>query len=397
MRENAKPDAINEATAKLSQEEKRRIAEQAVKVDQRSNYTVNNGIVEPLHTVAPYSVAVTAAELCNMNISPIEWRLEKILPVGVVAMLSAKPKMYKSFLALGMCLSICQGKPYLGYKSKKCGCLYFDLESGHRRPKSRLEMMLQGDEAPANLYMITRDDLPDNKLPKLHEDFEPMLFNELDAHPDIGVVVIDVFTKIRKRKKASDDSYERDYADLDSLVRIAEQNNITIMLIHHNTKGEKSDVFDNALGSAGIMGALDVAWNINRQRHQKDADLYITGRDLEEQQLTMYFDDQRTFRWYLLGTKEEIEAKRLRDEYYDSNISRAIKQGIREHFGSYSAIPSEIIAYGDKHNLPIAETPQQVGTFINTYIENGIFEEDGISIIPPKTSKRRQYLFAKKQ
>ena len=382
MRENAKPDAINEATAKLTQEEKRRIAEQAVKVDQRSSYTVDDGDPDK----RPYVKAISAADLYDQELPPVEWLLEDILPVGAVAMLSSKPKMFKSYMALGMCVAICQGKPYLGYKSKKCDCLYFDLESEWRRPKERLKQIMHGKRPPRELYLITRKELP--KLPKLHEDFEPLLARQLDIHKDVGFVVIDVFTKIRKKKRQSDDSYDRDYEDIDALTRIATEYNITILLIHHNTKGKHDDPFDNAIGSAGIMGALDVAWSIDRERGKQDAYLNIAGRDLEEQQLTMYFD-KGDMMWQRCISSDERLAQLERKAYERTNIRQTI-EALTRWSVTWQGKPRDFINASYKTNTAIADDAKQLGMDLKKY--EHLLREDGFTF--EKISK--EYKFTNK-
>lgn len=45
---------------------------------------------------------------------PIDWLVDKILPVGL-SILGAPSKYYKSYMALGLCVAICQGAKFLGY------------------------------------------------------------------------------------------------------------------------------------------------------------------------------------------------------------------------------------------------------------------------------------------
>lgn len=57
---------------------------------------------------------------------PIDWLVDKILPVGL-SILGAPSKYYKSYMALGLCVAICQGAKFLGFDCTKHDCLYFDL------------------------------------------------------------------------------------------------------------------------------------------------------------------------------------------------------------------------------------------------------------------------------
>ena len=118
-----------------------------------------NGKIVPKKEFKPIR-AVTAAELDKMDIPPIEWIVEKILPVGL-SMIGAPSKYYKSYMALGLCVAICNGGKFLGFDCNKHACLYFDLESTRRRPKSRLNQIIGAfKDKPDNLHIITGTDNP---------------------------------------------------------------------------------------------------------------------------------------------------------------------------------------------------------------------------------------------
>ena len=92
-----------------------------------------------------------------MDIPPIEWLVDKILPVGL-SMIGAPSKYYKSYMALGLCIAVCNGEKFLGFDSAKHSCLYLDLESTKRRPRNRLKQILKENDYPENLYVITGTD-----------------------------------------------------------------------------------------------------------------------------------------------------------------------------------------------------------------------------------------------
>ena len=62
------------------------------------------------------------------------------LPILVegTCILSAKPKLGKSWLALALCLAVANGEDFLGYKTKKCSSLYLDLETSEALQQKRL-------------------------------------------------------------------------------------------------------------------------------------------------------------------------------------------------------------------------------------------------------------------
>ena len=68
-------------------------------------------------------VTISAAELQKKNIPPIRFIVDGLLPAGL-NILASPPKYGKSWLVLGLCLSVSIGTRFLGYKTNPCGCLY---------------------------------------------------------------------------------------------------------------------------------------------------------------------------------------------------------------------------------------------------------------------------------
>ena len=137
--------------------------------------------------------SITAAELDALEIQPIDWLVKDILPVGL-SILGAPSKYYKSYMALGLCVAICQGTTFLGFDCTKHDCLYFDLESTKRRPKNRLDQILgAGSKKPNNLHIITGEDNPG----RIGEGFEAQVEYQMHKYPGIKLIVIDVLQLIR--------------------------------------------------------------------------------------------------------------------------------------------------------------------------------------------------------
>jgi RecA-family ATPase len=82
---------------------------------------------------------ITAAELEEMAFAPVRWAVPDILPEGLT-LFAGKQKLGKSWLALGLCVSVASGRVALGTRSVEKGdVLYLDLEGNRRRIKSRLK------------------------------------------------------------------------------------------------------------------------------------------------------------------------------------------------------------------------------------------------------------------
>ncbi len=357
----------------------------------KSGVVCDDGKARPLKEFKPIR-AVTAAELDEMDIPAIEWIVEKILPVGL-SMIGAPSKYYKSYMALGLCVAICTAEKFLSFESTKSGCLYLDLESTKRRPKERLNQ-ISGvfSHKPDNLYIITGDD----EVGRIGDGFEQQIEHQLKEHPDIKLIIVDVFQMIRQPAKRNQSGYDRDYDDFKVLKRIADSHNIGLMLIHHTRKmKDPSDVFNELSGSVGVMGALDCAWVISKDdRYSDEATLFITGRDMESQKLKIKFN-KNLMQWEYVGTAEDIEAQRLHFEYEQSPVVETIKKLVKQNGGHWEGSASDIKDASKYFGWEIYDSHQKIGGLVRKY--EALLYFDGIEFkdLGQKGKTRtRTYLFS---
>ena len=332
--------------------------------------------------------SITAKDLQALDIPPLEFIVENFLPLGL-AVLGAPPKSFKSYMCLDMCLCICRGFDFLGFKTKRSACLYMDLESTRRRPKNRLNQILKDAEAPDNLYIAV-------KASPMGKGFEEQLRQEIEKHPDIKIVVVDVFKKVRQGAKKGIDPYERDYEDYGAMKSLADSLGIAIILVTHTTKMKHpDDPFNELTGSAGVMGSIDVAMIIKKEsREDETAKLYITGRDLEEQCYEIQFSKQ-DFRWNKLGTHKDMEQLRLEYEYRNSPVVGTIKKLVEQNGGKWSGTASEIVSASKYFKgLQIHEDVRKVGLEINKYAQ-WLDKWDFIEFHKTNTRKTNEYQFVK--
>ena len=356
---------------------------------QQTPVVCDNGKARPMKREFQPIQAITAAELDKMELPPVEWLVDNILTVGLAA-LGAPPKSYKSFMALDLCTAICTGTTFLGFKTHQHACLYFDLESTKGRPKNRLNLILgKGTPKPDNLYIITGDDEPG----RIGDGFETQVEYQLQQHPDIKFIVVDVFQKIRIPKRGQNGGYDVDYEELGALKSIIDKHGVGLLLIHHSKKArDLSDPFNNFSGSTAIMGSLDCAWVIEKdKRSDNEATLHITGRDLAGEDYTVRFN-QQAYKWEMVGTAEDVEEQRLRDEYDQSPIVETIKRLLNQGNGHWKGTVTDVInACGILLDYEVTETPQQVGVMLNKW--DIFFQLDGINHDVKITNKYRNHTF----
>lgn len=306
---------------------------------------------------------ITAKELQGLDIPPLEFVVENFLPLGLM-LLGAPPKSFKSYMCLDMALCICQGFDFLGFKTHKHGVLYLDLESTKRRPKNRMEQILKGREAPENLYIATEAEI-------LGKGFEEQLISAVNEHPDIKVVIVDVFKKIRPAATKNKDQYERDYEDYGMVKAIADKLGIVIVLVTHTTKMKhEDDPFNELTGSSGTLGSIDVAIVIKKEKRGDEvAKLYITGRDLEEQRYEMKFNKSE-YRWNMQGKHRDMEQLRKELAYKTNPVIGTIKKLVEQNNGKWSGTVSDIIKASKYfEGCYISDESRQVGRTINEYAQ----------------------------
>ena len=359
--------------------------------------TVNGVIVPKEERSESIARPISAKELLAMDIPELEWLVEGMLPKGVVGYVVAPPKSYKSYMCLDIGISICNGDRFFMKKTNKTEVLYFDLESTKRRPRDRLKQILGDAPCPDGFYFFTDDDFPKlNDKPLLGGKFEEIVAQSLADHPDIGLVVVDVFQKIRRKQDKSQNAYEFDYEDMGIIKGLASQYNVTILLVHHTRKMRDSgDSFNNISGSTAILGASDFVWMIDKEKRTDDhATLCITGRDIESAELRIRFNKD-TFHWEYEGTPEEVLEMERRKAYGSNAVVLAIKK-LLSIDDEWSGTARELKKASHYLGKAIYDDVTVIGKTINEY--GDLLHEDGIQFTREKSNdakRERIYVFTR--
>lgn len=287
--------------------------------------------------------------------------------------LSAKPKLGKSWLALGMCLAVANGTDFLGYKTRKCSTLYLDLETSEVLQQKRLKKALKGNKVPGNFYLETETNT-------LNEGFVDQIEAYLKEDPDIGVVVIDVFQIIRTPAKGIKESeYEHAYRDITPLNELAQKYHISIILVCHDRKAvDPDDPFSNILGSTGLQGAATQMIVMFRKKKDDPIHISVKGKTIDGlPELNAKLDKAE---WSLVDIEVAADREKLQriTEYKESDIRAGIVAIVEHNLlwkGRCSTIINDAVQYG----VGISESPKEVGGFIHKY--QGLFlKEDNIKI-----------------
>lgn len=333
--------------------------------------------------------SIAASDLQTAKIDPPEWLIPDVLPQGL-AILCASSKVGKSWMAMQMCLAISRGKEFLDYASNQAGCLYLALEDGIFRLKDRLNKVLDGGKAPSNFYLsIKANGLDGGLIKQLDEEFE--------EHPDIKLIIIDTLQKVRGSAKKDEIAYATDYRELGALKEYADNKRICIFLIHHLRKmADENDVFNMISGSNGIMGVCDTIFIIYKKKRQdENAVLFMTGRDIRQQDVVVHFDETK-YRWEMVGMAEEEERKRKKREYENNPIVKTVKDLLKQYPMGWKGTATDLIkAVYDVTGSPCIYSTAALGKEI-TNIETQLYY-DGIEHSMKRSGSSRVHCFGKRQ
>ena len=244
---------------------------------------VRPGETAPVEAVPPRPrTAWTADELMAENFPAARWAVPGLIAEGV-NLLAGPPKVGKSWLSLGLALSVAAGADALGSIPVQAGSvLYLALEDTPRRLQSRMGKILDGRPGPRGLTLATT-------CPPLPEGGTAAIANWLDRNPAARLVVVDVFAKVRGRPPMGVSAYDSDYAAIGHTKGLADKYGVAVVLVHHVRKAGAEDFLEAVSGTNGLAGAADATLVLRRPRGDADGILYVTGRDVDEAEHALRF------------------------------------------------------------------------------------------------------------
>ena len=287
--------------------------------------------------------------------------------------LSAKPKLGKSWLALSMCLAVANGEDFLGYHTQKCSTLYLDLETSETLQQKRLRKALHGEPVPNNFYL-------DTETNSIDHGFVEQIRAYLDEDPDIGIVVIDVFQIIRTATKGNKETeYEHAYRDITPLNELAQEKHIAIVLVCHDRKAvDPDDPFSNILGSTGLQGAATQMIVMFRKRKEDPIHISIKGKTIDGlPELDVTLEDAK---WEITNKikSDDMEIAELYEQYHGSDIRNGVL-AVTEMTGFWEGRCSELVESAASYGVIVEESVRSIGGFLHKHIAR-FRKYDGIKI-----------------
>ncbi|SFN61565.1 AAA domain-containing protein [Pseudobutyrivibrio sp. UC1225] len=254
------------------------------------------GIEEDSRTRLAGLEVMSMTELYDSSFPPRVPIIDGLLNCGTYLFVGA-PKVGKSFFMAQLAFHVATGTPLWEYPTRQGSVLYLALEDDYARLQQRLSMMF-GDEETDKLFLATR-------AATIKEGLDNQIEAFVREYPDARLIIVDTLQKVREVGEEKY-SYANDYENITKFKEFSDKNGLCILIVHHTRKLESSDSFEMISGTNGLLGAADGAFFLyKKKRTDNEAILDITGRDQQDQQLTLE-RDLETCIWKLTKAENEI-------------------------------------------------------------------------------------------
>ena len=337
--------------------------------------------IEEVKKGLPKLTAISAYDLQQKEFDERYYAVQGMIPEGETV-IAAPPKTGKSWLMLDMCLKVAEGKTFLGFETNKSDTLYLALEDGDNFEQERLNIVLDGKEAPKNFHFVFSNVMP------MNEGFLLQLEELLTQFPNVKIVVIDTLQFIKYRQGKSESAYETDYRTGRDLKEFAEKRNIAIVVVTHTTKMRYlDDDMANVSGTNGVTGAADAVIVLGKEnRTDLEAKMFITGRKVRQTIHDIRFDDTKC-QWEYVGVAEITDKDKREQEdrersYLGSKIREAvieIARNLNENDEAWKGRAGDIIEEALKYRIGLRESNKEIGGFLNK-MQGMFLDYDGVLV-----------------
>lgn len=285
----------------------------------------------------PIVLCKSAASIDFDKTPSVTYYIDDLLTEGVT-MINSIAKGGKSRLLLQEALEICKGGRFLGRNCHKTDVLYLALEDERIDFENRLQLFLRGSPAPDNLYYATAEDF--NYQPPTLEQGQliTLLEENLKPHPEIKVILIDVFGVIRSKPMKGENFTDHERRDLQTLLRFAGKHpGLAIVIAHHVSKTGKRlgnlEAIGSGAGSYVISGTIHTEMLLQKGETERERVLSIEGRRIPSQKFVLLDDYPR---WKYAGSKDDYDRA-------NSPLYLTIKRILEENNGLWKGTYSQII------------------------------------------------------
>lgn len=229
--------------------------------------------------------------LMTKEFPEVEWVVRDLMPVGFT-ILGGAPKTGKSFTALDCAINVSRGGDFLHTQRCVIGdVLYLSLDNDAMwRIQLRLRHLAVQYGVPQSFPRI-----------EFHTDFpvgdaavkgiEEWCADTRERGGAPRLVVMDTLAKIDPgyagTRRDGGDDYNAVTANLSKWSRLAEEQRIGVLAVHHVRKSGDDDWMNRFLGSQGIPATASTLMMLDTKRGSDEGMLHVSSRDAGDQELEL--------------------------------------------------------------------------------------------------------------
>jgi predicted transcriptional regulator len=244
--------------------------------------------------------------------------VEGMLTSGM-AMLGAKSKMHKSWMALQLLCAIASPTGYfMGRQLSHGRVLYVTLELTLRELKNRMQAQSWPGRLPFDVITTETYQQRIGDISKAGAD----TLCRMMLDKDYKVAVIDPFNLAMAYGQTDMYDLVSMTEAMARLQRFGVEHDRVIMFVVHYPKElrETHDPFADMMGTMGIGNSAGTAWGIYRERGNQMAEMIVAGRNIPEELAIAARFDKQTCTWVYEGkssdlvlTEQRVEILRVLD------------------------------------------------------------------------------------
>lgn len=315
---------------------------------------------------------ISMTELYDQVYEPRKPIVEGLLYPGTYIFAGA-PKVGKSFYMAQLAYHVAAGLPLWDYAVRQGTVLYLALEDDYARLQKRLSRMFDL-EGVDNLYLVT-------DARAMADGLEIQMEQFITLHSDTVLIIIDTLQRIRDLG-SEQYSYSKDYEVIKRLKEFGDNHGICLLIVHHTRKMEAEDSFDMISGTNGLLGAADGAFVLKKKkRTDLTATLSIVGRDQQDQELSLKFDQEKCCWNYVSAETEPWKIP-------PDPVLEAISRLFSDSTGGYEGSASMLLEDLKKTDPDISITANALGRKLNICADR-LLNEYGIRYESTRTHSGR--------
>jgi hypothetical protein len=273
---------------------------------------------------------IDSSILLKKEFDPVPWIVPDYLPPGLT-IISGKPKVGKSWLALQLALSVMTGGMAFEKQVNQGKVLYLALEDSERRLKDRMKKQDWPSIHGKVDFMLYGDFF--DQIGSLNSGGGIRLMQYIEAEK-FSLVIVDTFSRAIKGDQL--DSSEMTAA-VGPIQQKALELDIALVLVDHMRKntGVVPDPISDVFGSVAKAGILDTAWALYKEQGVFGAKLAISGRDVDTYDLQLEFRRPGYF-WHCHGEALTVYLTQERQNILDAleDLEEANNRRIAEYIKS---------------------------------------------------------------